>query len=895
MEQVRTTWDLASTPLQRLSKLHRDAIAVYSLEKRGDSPFGGRCPREVVLNGQYVPLEVGEGEESDREPAGDSECLQDVIVAALSQDRDQPRAVRVVGPAGVGKTTAMQKLLADWAAGKRLPQFTFVFPLALGELGSRAAKLSLADLLCQQHPHLSTDSLPLVLQNPRALFFVLDGLDRFQNQEADTSHCSNPNLAVPLSALVSSLLWGTLLPGASVLVTSRPIDYLEPEAELECEHVEVRGLSDAGRKAYVGLFFTDQGESTTVLWNMEETMGFYDVIHLPAFCWTLCSVYRAALGAERGLPKTLTHVFADATATLIRLHAMGEAPARDLVLGLGKMAAHSLLHDAKPCDQKEMTTFGLEPFLSSPVLSAFLREDGKPGTDGHVFYFLSPTAAQFLLAVSYFLDGQEGEGVEDLLEEMDGCAELLELFLAGLCDPPQRELLEGAVGKFSSGRTQGFDTWLKETTQEAVPGYSKESHLRCFRLLHQRQDRALVTEAVGPSARLGLSYGGLSAHSAMALSYLAMCCVDLDQLNLLSQSHISEGAYAHLSAGLRGGTARELDLAYNSTMGDQGAERLCAGLAGTSLQILRLPSCNLTRACCGHLATALCSTQLHLLDLRGNDIEDQGLVQLSQALRSPKCQLQELNLPMCNLTAVSMESLSSSLRSGHSVLRSLNLTQNSVKDDGMRWLSAALKDPSCPLQSLILSDCELTEACCVGLADALTSGGGKLTELDLSVNELEDSGASHLCSAFKKPGCGLQKLRLERCELGEQTFQELAAVLRVEGSQLRELEVGLNKVGNTGVKHLLDALKDPHCKLELLDIEMVGLQDGCVPDMITAVKASGTLKNLVLKNNGLTDDVVPALVAMAQESHTLRNLNLQYNDFSEDVFEIMDACGKIRY
>ncbi|KAJ8371902.1 hypothetical protein AAFF_G00298940 [Aldrovandia affinis] len=909
---MSATWDLAGTPLNSLHRLHREAMAAFGPESRDEGPFGGQCPREVVLSGQYVPLKVGKDKESGGERAGGVGSLQDAIDAAVSQGGARAGAVVMVGPAGVGKTTAVQRLLVDWAAGTRLLRFAFVFPIGPG-----GGELSLVDLLSRRYPHLSADALTPVLQNPAPLLFVLDGLDRYQRWWGNTAApCSSPNLPAPFSSLVSGLVQGTLLPGASVLVTTRPTAALRPLPKFVGQRVEVRGLSRAGRRAYVGRFFPDEEEAAAVLRHLEETVGFYALARLPGFCWTLCSVYKAALGAGRDLPRTLTRVFADATAGLIRRHAVGEAPAGAVVSGLAKMAAHTPLHDTGACSPEEMTAFGLGPFLTSPFLSALVRVDGEPGAEGRAFSFLSPTAAQFLLAVSHYRG--DSRGLLELLEETAGRAELLELFLAGLADPAQREPLEGAVGRFDDGRALGFSTWLRETTQEAVPSYHRERHHRCFRLLHQRQDAGLVLEAVGPSARLGLSYAGLSVEESVALGYVATCCGGLKQLNLynsktlregvmlrlvpvirisnkiiLSQSNLSPGSYAHLTAGLRGGRATELDLSYNHSMGDQGLERLCAGLLGSSLQSLWLPVCSVTAAGCGYLATALCSSQLHLLDLRANSIGDLGLAQLSHALESPQCQLRDLRLQLCKLTGASMEALSSALRSGHSALRSLDLRQNSLSDEGMHWLCTALQDPRCSLETLHVFDCGLTGACCAGLADALRSGGGRLTELDLSVNELEDPGALKLCDVLKMADCALQKLRLTRCELGEGVFLELAA--RGGDSRLTELELGLNKVGDVGAKHLWEALQDPHCKLEHLDVEMVDLTDGCVVDVCAAVRASRTLKTLVLKNNGLTDAAVPDLVAMAQESRTLRELNLQYNDFSEDVFEIMDACGKIKY
>ncbi|KAG5839000.1 hypothetical protein ANANG_G00229710 [Anguilla anguilla] len=773
------------------------------------------------------------------------ECLQDavtVVTAALAQSR----VLRVAGPAGAGKSTAVQKLLADWASGVRLTRFAFLFPLPLGELGSGTGQggsgtgsggsgkgswalgwgregpgqgSALWQTCCPSstptYPappwtwcsrtlrpcclcwmgltRTRTRHPPAVTQTSQPLSLELHPPAATQTSQPRSLELHPLQRPKPASPPLCAGVWaaqGHPPPGASVLVTCRPPASLEPLSESEGGCVEVQGLSQEGRGAYLRLFFPDPREAAQVLEHMEETLGFCSLARLPGFCWTLCSVYREARAAGRALPKTLTHVAGQDGCR------RGAEWRRVLLSGGGG---------------------GLRP-PAAPGLGAaadFLRPRSCS--------FLSPELAQFLLAVAYHRGCWDRGGLPDLLELAAGKADLLELFLAGLCDPSQRAPLEGAVGKFDSDRALELTAWLKEMTQEAVQSYHKERHLRAFRLLQQRQDAALAVAAVGPSARLGLSYGGLSVQDSAALSYMATCCGELEQLNLyctknlseevarrllpaiivakkiiLTQSSLCPGSYAPLTAGIQRGAVRELDLSY-CPMGDRGAQSLCAGLVGSALQILRVPCCRLTEVSCGYLASALCSSQLHLLDLRGNDIKDAGLVQLSQSLRSPQCQLQELGV----------------------------------------------------------MDCDLTDACCADLADSLQTAGRALTELDLSVNELGDAGVMQLIRTFRAADCAPQKLRLTRCELGGQTFRELAALLRTPGSRLKELEVGLNQVGDAGATHLWGALRDPACTLQHLDVEMVDLTDGCVAELCAAVRSSG-LKSLVLKNNQLTD--VPTLV-----------------------------------
>ncbi|KTF72349.1 hypothetical protein cypCar_00037193, partial [Cyprinus carpio] len=108
------------------------------------------------------------------------------------------------------------------------------------------------------------------------------------------------------------------------------------------------------------------------------------------------------------------------------------------------------------------------------------------------------------------------------------------------------------------------------------------------------------------------------------------------------------------------------------------------------ITLFSLCGCSLTTADCEALAQMLSGgSQLRVLNLCGNNLEDQGLIHLSSALEN--CRLQEINLDLCSLTAASMPALSSALNSGFSELRKLNLRRNAVMDDGMELISQVLQ------------------------------------------------------------------------------------------------------------------------------------------------------------------------------------------------------------
>lgn len=62
------------------------------------------------------------------------------------------------------------------------------------------------------------------------------------------------------------------------------------------------------------------------------------------------------------------------------------------------------------------------------------------------------------------------------------------------------------------------------------------------------------------------------------------------------------------------------------------------------------------------------------------------------------------------------------------------------------------------------------------------------------------------------------------------------------------------------------------CVFVYFSLEMIGLTDDCLVELCEAVKAHGSLKTLILKNNSLTDSSVPNLVQLAKDCPGLKEL-----------------------
>ncbi|XP_045387790.1 NACHT, LRR and PYD domains-containing protein 13 [Lemur catta] len=235
------------------------------------------------------------------------------------------------------------------------------------------------------------------------------------------------------------------------------------------------------------------------------------------------------------------------------------------------------------------------------------------------------------------------------------------------------------------------------------------------------------------------------------------------------------------------------------------------------LKDLSLERCNLSVATCPHLASFLINVQkMTRLCLGFNQLQDNGVEVLCGALTHSRCTLERLELWFCQLGALSCRHLSAALLKNNS-LKHLNLSKNNLRDEGVKFLCEALSRPECNLKSLDLSGCSFTAKGCQELADALKHNHN-LKILDIGRNDLQDDGVKLLCEALKASNCALNTLGLEKCNLTAACCQHLSSVL----SSCNSL-VNLNLIGNDletdGAKMLCEALRNSMCNLQKLGLQ----------------------------------------------------------------------------
>ncbi|XP_047433410.1 NACHT, LRR and PYD domains-containing protein 1-like [Mugil cephalus] len=137
----------------------------------------------------------------------------------------------------------------------------------------------------------------------------------------------------------------------------------------------------------------------------------------------------------------------------------------------------------------------------------------------------------------------------------------------------------------------------------------------------------------------------------------------------------------------------------------------------------------------------------------------------------------------CSLTKNSCDSLASALKSRPFFLQELDLSQNQLQDIGIMLLSDGLKSPRCRLKTLRLRSCLLSDSGCIGLVSALESQLPHLMEVDLSGNELQERGKRVLLGLVKLPGCRIRSLRVGD---GQDLVKRVRAGWLTFGAKLRK-------------------------------------------------------------------------------------------------------------
>uniref|UniRef100_A0A8C2ZWQ4 NACHT domain-containing protein n=1 Tax=Cyclopterus lumpus TaxID=8103 RepID=A0A8C2ZWQ4_CYCLU len=294
-----------------------------------------------------------------------------------------PKRVKVKGIAGIGKSVAVQRLVYEWAIGKTMREFTCIFDLRFRELNLIEAPLSLLELLGERFRYLKA-ALPDLFTSPSSLLFILDGLDEFKFPLDWSGPDKNIDVRsqVPVSELMLALIKGSLLPEASVILTTRPSTQAPKRFFQRC--CVVLGFEEDQVKEYTTKFYKDREVAEKVYNYILNNDNLFVLSFIPLYCYIICTAMAEFFSQgypdvgdsnslELNPPRTISEVYFCYLFTAVKHHAQrGSAErgtprsevlslAKQQLTNLGKLAYENLLQKKIMFSRADLESFGVTP------------------------------------------------------------------------------------------------------------------------------------------------------------------------------------------------------------------------------------------------------------------------------------------------------------------------------------------------------------------------------------------------------------------------------------------------------------------------------------------------------------------------------------------------------
>ncbi|KAM7060138.1 NACHT, LRR and PYD domains-containing protein 11 [Molossus nigricans] len=524
----------------------------------------------------------------------------------------------------------LRRAMFEWANGKIWKNmFSYVVYITSHEI-NQMANSSLVELISKDWPDGQPPTAD-ILSDPQKILFVLEDLDNVEiNLNLNTSAlCGDSREQIPVSVLLASLLTRKMAPGCSFLISSRPDSAAATWALMKkTDTLLTLPFSCEMRQKYFTLFFKDSQRAMTAFKFVQENEIFMHLCQVPILCWITCISLNRQMDKGDDLKhscQTLTDIYAHFLADTLASEAANQY-ALVLLQRLCSLALEGLLHDTLHFTEEDLRSVGFTMADVSTLQTLKILLPSNNRNDHYTFTHLK--LQEFCAAVAFMMELTESQ----IPSARESCKEKRERYtdfspvitsIFGLLNEKRRKTLETALGCHLLTRNISL--------------------MKCDLKASAYEEIASLLISSRKLKKLTLSKNPLNDHRVKILcdALLHPDCA-LESL-VLSGCFFTGDACRQIAFALKSNpNLKSLELGSNH-IGDAGMELLCDSLThpNCKLENIGLEECMLTSACCASLASVLIGSRtLRKLNLLGNKLGDEGIVQLLEGLGHPDCVLE---------------------------------------------------------------------------------------------------------------------------------------------------------------------------------------------------------------------------------------------------------------
>ena len=813
----------------------------------------------------------------------------------LSSKEDCVERVLMSGQAGVGKTTSLQWLAHKWALDRWATGFPFLFLLQLRMFSNMDTNISAIELLTLYGLfQLTTEGSQQVMcswlkRAAGSVVILMDGLNeiaRFSQKFNTCPQITDLNEKAHPISLIMNILYGSLLPGCTLICTSRSFEGLRSL----CTDMEFKFLSLTQKQVVRYVEQKHPQHAEYIMSVLKRNPMLMSVCGITFYCMAVSTLLSQGVEISDKDVQTYTRLTAFIIVQYLT-HKTSEWPFVIQVSSYFSKLAHlagqgivqskenwcilKLVFNEYDLREVGLTQSDLKALKEGGILHIKEVKTGK--RNGILAEFLHSTL-QEMLAVAHLLS--KPLPTEKMLGDIfsNNQFNMARMYLYGLQYDTNSDWIKDicrAVSQYGLCADREHYSQISEFLTKLCIG--PENKLLVCQLVHESQMEDLarsVVDYVAPDGVFEIQGTPMTAIDVLAVSFVCYHSHNLKQMTF-KRVHADDSFMKVLSSSLirfHISSLELLDITDNLRITADGVEALAKAIHQS--QCLKM--LNVSKNAIGDdgtkaIAEALkINKSLRTLQLNSNGICADGAASLSEALIHNHT-LQKLCISGNFIGVNGVRTLGEALHTNNS-LHVLDVSYNFIGDDGVKALGEALHVNK-SLKNMNLRGNRIGAEGVVSLSEALVNNH-TLQELDVSLNGIDGDGTKALAKALQINKT-LKALHLSINDIGDDGTGSLSEAL-VHNHTLQGLDVSCNSITPNGARALGKALHMNN-SLRVLNVSGNGIDDHGAKALAKALHANTALKTLDLDINQIGADGAVSLFKALVHNHTLQELKMSDN------------------